>query len=94
MDAAVTQALGHRVEQRLQSAAQVSQPLAAGLTGADDNLPRRLLKEAAKTGPAKGKVAELDKMLPEYYELRGWTPDGSVTPQIRERLGLPGQGGA
>ena len=66
--------------------------LAAGLTGADDNLPRRLLKEAAKTGPAKGKVAELDKMLPEYYELRGWTPDGNVTPQIRDRLDLPSFG--
>ena len=66
--------------------------LAAGLTGADDTLPKRLLKEAAKTGPTTGKVAELDKMLPEYYELRGWTPDGSVTPDIRERLGLPSLG--
>ena len=66
--------------------------LAAGLSGADDTLPKRLLKEAAKTGPATGKVAELDKMLPEYYELRGWTPDGSVTPDIRERLGLPSLG--
>ena len=66
--------------------------LAAGLTGADDNLPRRLLKEAAKTGPAKGKVAELGKMLPEYYELRGWTRDGAVTPEIRERFGLPSLG--
>jgi len=66
--------------------------LAAGLTGADDNLPKRLLKEAAKTGPAKGKVAELGKMLPEYYELRGWTPDGAVTPEIRERFGLPSLG--
>jgi aldehyde:ferredoxin oxidoreductase len=66
--------------------------LAAGLSGADDTLPKRLLKEAAKTGPATGKVAELDKMLPEYYELRGWTPDGSVTPDVRERLGLPSLG--
>jgi len=66
--------------------------LAAGLTGADDTLPKRLLKEAAKTGPAKGKVSELGKMLPEYYELRGWTPDGNVTPRIRERLDLPSPG--
>ncbi len=66
--------------------------LAAGLTGADDTLPKRLLKDAAKTGPAKGKVSELDRMLPEYYELRGWTPDGIVTPQVRERLGLPSYG--
>ena len=63
--------------------------MAAGLTGADDTLPARLLKEAAKTGPAKGKVAELDKMLPEYYELRGWAPDGTLTTQVRDRFGVP-----
>jgi aldehyde:ferredoxin oxidoreductase len=65
--------------------------LAAGITGADDTLPPRLLKEAAKTGPAEGKVAGLDKMLPEYYELRGWAPDGTLTTQTRDRLGLPAQ---
>ena len=62
--------------------------LAAGLTGKDDTLPKRLLKEAAKTGPAKGKVNELDKMLPEYYALRGWTPDGVPTAETKSRLGL------
>ncbi len=39
--------------------------IAAGLTAADDTLPERLLKEAAKTGPAKGKVNNLGEMLPE-----------------------------
>ncbi len=34
----------------------------AGFTAEDDNLPERLLKDAAKTGPAEGKVVELDKM--------------------------------
>jgi aldehyde:ferredoxin oxidoreductase len=63
--------------------------LAAGFTSADDKLPDRLLKEAAKTGPAKGKVNELGKMLPEYYETRGWTPDGRPTPVTLQRLGLP-----
>lgn len=62
--------------------------LAAGLTGKDDNLPPRLLKEAAKTGPAQGKVNELDKMLPEYYQVRGWSADGVPTDQTRQRLGL------
>ncbi len=62
--------------------------LAAGLTGKDDNLPKRLLKEAAKTGPAKGKVVGLAQMLPEYYQLRGWTPDGVPTPETLQRLGL------
>ncbi len=62
--------------------------LAAGFTGKDDTLPQRLLKEAAKTGPAKGKVNELGKMLPEYYQLRGWTPEGVPTAETRQRLGL------
>ena len=61
--------------------------LAAGLTKKDDDLPRRLKTEAAKTGPAKGLVNGLDKMLPEYYELRGWTTEGVPTSATRKRLG-------
>jgi aldehyde:ferredoxin oxidoreductase len=63
--------------------------LAAGFTRADDKLPDRLIKEAAKTGPAKGKVNELGKMLPEYYQVRGWTPDGRPTAETLQRLNLP-----
>ncbi|EIJ34839.1 aldehyde ferredoxin oxidoreductase family protein [Thiothrix nivea] len=61
----------------------------AGLTGADDTLPKRLLKDAANVGPAQGKVAGLDKMLPKYYELRGWTTDGQLTDDTRNRYNLP-----
>jgi len=60
----------------------------AGFTGKDDTLPKRLLKDAAKTGPAKGKVNELGKMLPEYYSLRGWTEDGVPTNETLDRLVL------
>lgn len=62
--------------------------LQAGLTAKDDTLPKRLLKDAAKTGPAKGLVNGLDKMLPEYYELRGWTPEGEPTPETLRRLAI------
>ncbi|HQY46056.1 MAG TPA: aldehyde ferredoxin oxidoreductase C-terminal domain-containing protein, partial [Usitatibacteraceae bacterium] len=61
--------------------------LAAGLTKKDDDLPPRLKKEAAKTGPAKGLVNGLDKMLPEYYQLRGWNAEGVPTADTRKRLG-------
>ena len=61
----------------------------AGLTAADDNLPPRLLKEAAKTGPAEGKVSGLDVMLPEYYQLRGWNKDGQLTDKVRKQFSLP-----
>ena len=62
--------------------------LAAGFTAADDTLPKRLLEEPAKTGPAKGKVNELHKMMPAYYEARGWSPDGRPTPETLTRLSL------
>lgn len=62
--------------------------LRAGMTKADDTLPQRILKDAAKSGPAKGMVNELDKMLPEYYAARGWTPDGVPTNETLERLAL------
>jgi len=63
--------------------------LAAGLTGKDDTLPKRLIKDiAANSGPEKGRVNDLDKMLPEYYEIRGWTADGVPTDETRQRLGL------
>ena len=60
----------------------------AGFTAADDTLPKRLLTEAAKTGPAKGLTSKLPEMLPKYYEVRGWNPDGTLKPETRERLGL------
>ena len=60
----------------------------AGMTKADDTLPERFLKEAAKSGVAKGKVTELDKMLPEYYQLRGWTEDGVPTNETLDRVEL------
>jgi aldehyde:ferredoxin oxidoreductase len=61
---------------------------AAGFTKADDSLPKRLLTEAAKTGPAKGKVNMLAEMLPKYYAVRGWDSEGVPTAATRERLSL------
>ncbi len=60
----------------------------AGFTAKDDNLPPRLLNEAAQTGPAKGLVNGLAKMLPEYYQLRGWTQDGVPTNETLSRLAV------
>ena len=62
--------------------------LDAGLTAADDTLPKRLLKDAAKTGPAKGLVNRLDEMLPEYYAARGWSADGVPTRDTLARLSV------
>ena len=62
----------------------------AGFGKDDDTLPRRLLEEGANVGPAEGRTSGLAEMLPEYYELRGWAPDGTLTTQMRDRFGLPG----
>jgi aldehyde:ferredoxin oxidoreductase len=62
--------------------------LAAGLSKDDDILPKRLLEVPAPSGTAKGKVNQLDIMLPEYYEARGWTADGVPTKETLQRLNL------
>jgi aldehyde:ferredoxin oxidoreductase len=60
----------------------------AGFTSKDDKLPKRLMTEPAKTGPGKGTVSGLDKMLPEYYKVRGWDSEGRLSSETRKRLGL------
>ncbi|MFT5259250.1 MAG: aldehyde:ferredoxin oxidoreductase [Saprospiraceae bacterium] len=62
--------------------------LLAGLTKADDTLPKRILTEPAPSGTAKGLVCKLDVMLPEYYAARGWDADGVPLPETLERLSL------
>jgi aldehyde:ferredoxin oxidoreductase len=62
--------------------------LAAGFTAKDDTLPKRLLETPAPSGTAKGLVSRLPEMLPEYYALRGWTPDGQPADATLRRLDL------
>jgi len=62
--------------------------LKAGFTKADDTLPERLLKEPLPKGPGKGMVAQLDAMLNEYYEVRGWDESGVPTAEKLEELSL------
>jgi len=61
---------------------------AAGFTADDDKLPKRLLEEVIKIGPTKGQVNRLGEMLPKYYEVRGWTADGKIPEETRQRLSL------
>jgi aldehyde:ferredoxin oxidoreductase len=58
------------------------------MSGEDDKLLDRLLKEPLSDGGAAGQVVELDKMLKEYHEYRGWNPDGYPKREALERLGL------
>ncbi|MDP1715316.1 MAG: aldehyde ferredoxin oxidoreductase family protein [Anaerolineales bacterium] len=55
----------------------------------EDTLPHRMLHEPLPDGPAKGMVVQLDKMLPEFYKLRGWDEKGVPTKEKLQELGLP-----
>jgi len=60
-----------------------------GIDRKDDTQPQRLLKEPSPSGRAKGHVIYLDKMLDEYYELRGWDKTtGLPTEKKLNDLGL------
>jgi aldehyde:ferredoxin oxidoreductase len=61
---------------------------AAGLTRADDNLPPRITGEPLTEGPSKGHVVDLEPMLNEYYQLRGWDMQGRPTSDKLRELGL------
>ncbi len=61
----------------------------AGSGPEHDTLPYRMLHEPLPDGPAKGMVAELDKMLPEFYQKRGWDEKGYPTKEKLMELGLP-----
>ena len=55
----------------------------AGLGEGSDYLPERFLREPS-TGPGStGHVCELDLMLQEYYEKRGW--ENGVVPENKLR---------
>ena len=63
----------------------------AGFSAKDDSLPDRIVKEPLPDGPAKGHVCELEKMLPLYYEERGWDIQRGVpTPDKIKDLELTG----
>ncbi len=61
-----------------------------GVRRKDDSLPPRMA-EPLPDGPSAGECisqADLDRMLDEYYALRGWDRDGVPMPETLARLGL------
>jgi aldehyde:ferredoxin oxidoreductase len=53
-----------------------------------DSLPPRITTEPR----VKNRVVPLDKLLPEYYEMRGWDKDGVPTKEKLEELKLEKEG--
>ncbi len=62
--------------------------LESGIDPSEDKLPRRILEDGIPEGPSKGHVLKLDVLLPEYYQLRGWTKGGIPTDERLAELGL------
>ncbi len=53
-----------------------------------DTLPPRITTEPR----VKNRVVPLDKLLPEYYEMRGWNKDGTPTKEKLKELKLEKEG--
>lgn len=53
----------------------------AGFGEGSDYLPKRLTEEASTMPGSEGHVCELDKMLAEYYEKRGW--QNGIVPEAK-----------
>ena len=76
--------------ERVNNAARIFNIL-AGFTRADDDLPDRMKNEPLAAGGAKGAMIpqeELDYMLDEFYDVRGWTMDGVPTREKLLSLGM------
>jgi aldehyde:ferredoxin oxidoreductase len=53
----------------------------AGFGEGSDTLPKRFLEEPSTMPGSEGHVCELDKMLEEYYDVRGW--NNGVVPEAK-----------
>ncbi|KOA19408.1 putative oxidoreductase YdhV [Clostridium homopropionicum DSM 5847] len=62
--------------------------LKAGIDSSQDTLPKRLLQDPIPEGPTKGYVHKLSELLPQYYEVRGWSKEGIPTEETLKKLGL------
>lgn len=59
----------------------------AGFVEGSDYLPKRFTEEPSTMPGSEGHVCELDKMLEEYYQTRGWVK-GLVPEEKLEQLGI------
>jgi len=47
-----------------------------GIDSSQDTLPKRFTTEPLKAGASKGEVVPVDRMVREYYKLKGWDAKG------------------
>jgi len=56
-----------------------------GYDGKTDVLPKKMFK-SAQTGFRAGKVIPFERLMTDYYEIRGWDANGVPTPETLKRL--------
>jgi aldehyde:ferredoxin oxidoreductase len=59
-----------------------------GLTRKDDYLPKRLLTVPQRDDIGPVSPQGMERMLDEYYRLRGWSADGAPSAARMKALGL------
>jgi aldehyde:ferredoxin oxidoreductase len=65
--------------------------LREGFRRKDDTVPYRTLHESLPDGPAKGQIigeANFNRMIDEYYALRGWDSEGVPTKETLQKYQL------
>ncbi|OHD21201.1 MAG: hypothetical protein A2064_08570 [Spirochaetes bacterium GWB1_66_5] len=59
-----------------------------GMKPSQDSMPGRFLREPLAVGGSAQQVVELEVLLAEYYQKRGWTSEGRPTEGLLRRLEL------
>lgn len=60
-----------------------------GFNRKDDTVPKRIVNEALKSGPAAGQAIPqeaFDDMLDQYYQVMGWSKDGKMPEELIQSL--------
>ena len=60
-----------------------------GFNRAHDTVPKRVVKDALKSGPAAGQVIPpeaFEDMLNQYYEVMGWNEDGTMPEELIQSI--------
>ena len=65
--------------------------LREGFSRKDDTLPRRFLKEAILDNQGGSQTVDLDRLLDQYYQARGWDDQGRPVLETLEKLVLHGE---
>jgi aldehyde:ferredoxin oxidoreductase len=62
--------------------------LKLGMKPGEDTLPQRFLTVSRKSGPVTDPLPPIEKLLSDYYQVRGWDSNGRISEKKLIDLGL------